>query len=164
MPRTGDVRKGFPQEMRQELSLEEISQAVEGLQRREDVGAQGADSRMHLSRVGSRHVWLPHQCSSGRYLPEVTSDFSGSHGYLNLFIFHSLTRAVIAAAHCLVHELSYLFRRLLPSGPFSDFLTLLPFLHTDLLSVVLFPGSPDPSPLLFTISIGHFIHMTFPGI
>ena len=34
MPRTGDVRKGFPQEMRQELSLEEISQAVEGLQRR----------------------------------------------------------------------------------------------------------------------------------
>lgn len=45
--------------------------------------------------VGSRRVWLPHQCSSGRYLPEVTSDFSGSHGYLNLLIFHSLTRAVL---------------------------------------------------------------------
>ena len=56
--------------------------------------------------VGHLHVRRPHQCSSGRCLPEAAGDFAGSSGYLNLFIFHSLRKAVIAAAHCLVHELS----------------------------------------------------------
>lgn len=104
----GDIREGFPQEAWQELNDKEISQPMEGLERREGWVHRGVRVGCTPATVGGLHALLLLQCSSGRCLPKVTSDFLGSSSDLNLFIFHILTRAVIAATHSLVHELLYL--------------------------------------------------------
>lgn len=101
----GDIREGFPQEAWQELNDKEVSQPVEGLERREGLVHRGVRVGRTPAAVGGLHALLLLQCSSGRCLPKGTSDFLGSSSHLNLFIFHILTRAVIAATHSLVHEL-----------------------------------------------------------
>lgn len=53
----GDVREGFPQEVRLELNLQEVSQPVEGL-KRTGVGEWKGQSRVHFSNSG----WSP--CSA----------------------------------------------------------------------------------------------------
>lgn len=145
--------------MRPELTLKGISQAVEGLERREDMGAQSGDSGRQLGHCESS----PHVASTPVLLGKMLARWLCRFKRLLKFVYLPQSHQ---SSHCccLLSSpwtlISFNFRRLLPSGPFSDFLTLLPFLHTNLLSVVLFPGSPDLSPLLFAISIGHFIRMT----
>lgn len=125
--------------MRPELTLKGISQAGEGLERREDMGAQSGDSGRQLGHC----VSSPHVVSTPVLLGKM---LARGRRWLCRFK-RLLTFVYLPQSHqsshccCLLSSpctlISLNFWRLLPSGPFSDFLTLLPFLHTNLLSVVL---------------------------
>ena len=93
----GDVGEGFPQEVRLELNLQEVSQLVEGL-KRTSVGTWKDERGCTSETVGGLHEVFLLQCCIGRWSVEITSDFLGSNGHFrNSFTLHIFTGIVTVA-------------------------------------------------------------------